>query len=632
MSDLNAKGASDSQQTQDNASGDQKPGRGPSQKRRPRRPKKPKGPKQPGPSQDDPPDQKVKTDYATVLMNLTLPTPPVEAELRIIETFQAVMTGTLFHLGVLLWHIASGPEMIFEPAMYVQSLISFDGYLMCFFISLAISVKMSFIVDNLISKRLGHRSNKMNGAVYRDLGGFWTIDRGISIMQWLGIFTVSHYETIFPSYLMDAHGFLLLSWMYSVYHLVQCFAKPTSWCRNVSWRHIFHNSETSKCGVSNMDAGGATLDTWFSCFEYSAANLVGLFLRLTRMFIDVEDFRVTFAGLVGCLIVNTWNCACYVKGEMINSGADRLLVDPASGSIIDLYYFMPTRRNLARCFQVVDRDGNAVLTNFVCNGASPIDPYFELPQAAGNGRYTVNLRMGHIFSVLRDVNLGNLTRAGTVYYDPNLAGPRVGAGFNPGRCEAVLLVLAYGGMTMADENYLGKLGTMANYFHGDAVYFQDDIGGNDMDDNGLYVAFYEKSLTLLIPTVKSFCRFVRSIYVNAFMRYGLTLFKIPDPTTQGSTTQLLTSMPCYKGGQDMPYMDRISTPTDYRPSLVGSSQILTAVRKNNVGLLIAPSVIVERVCESSVLSGGTYQSAGLSFCENPACTLREFPDYNPGFQ
>merc|ERR1712113_73404 len=450
-------------------------------------------------------------------------------------------------------------------------------------------------------------------------------------MHFLGLFTTSHYETVFPSYLMDTHGFLLLAWMYSVYHIRECFAQPNAWCRRVSWKHIYHNFETSKCGVSDMDAPGAMIDTWFTRFEYGAGALVGLLLRLTRMFIDEEDFRVTFAGLVGCLIVNTWNCAVYVKGEMLNSGADRYLVDPSSQSIIDLYYYMPTRRNLSRAFMVVDRDGNTVHTNAVCRNASPIDPYFEVPQAVGNGHYTVNLRMSHIFAVLCDANTGDLTRAGTVYYDANPAGPRIGAGVNNGRCEAVMLVLAYGGMTMADENYLSKMGTMGSYFHGDTQYFQDDAAGNEMDENGLYTAFFEKSLTLLIPTIKSFCRFIPTIYKNAFERFALQLFKFPTPTTRGSSTQLLTSMPCYTGGQDMPFMDRISTPTDYRPSMVGSSVVLTEVRKNDVGLLVAPSVLTERVCESSVLSGGSYQAAGLAFCENPACSLREQPDYNPGY-
>lgn len=622
-------GANDSN-AQNNASGDQKPGRGSSQKRKRNRNNR-RNPKNNG-SQEDPPETKVKTDYTTNLMDQTLPTPPVEAELRIIETFQSVMTGTLFHLFILLWHIASAPDMIFEPQLYVQSQITFDGYLMCFFITLAVSIKMSYVVDSLISKRLGHRTNKMNGAIYRQLGEFWTIDRGISVMQFLGLFTTSHYETVFSSYLLDAHGFLLLSWMYSVYHIVKCYALPNAWCRNVSWKHIFHNAETSKCGLADMDAAGATVDTWFTCFEYDGAQLRGLFLRLTRMFLDEEDFRVTFAGLVGCLIVNTWNCAVYVKGELINSGADTYLVDPTSRCIIDLYYYMPARRNLSRAFMITDRDGNIVHGNAALRNQPPIDPFFEVAQAAGNGRYTQNLRMGHIFAVLKDSNMAELTRAGTVYYDPNAAGPRVGAGFNAGRCEAVMLVLAYGGMTMMDENYLGKLGTMVNYFHGDGDYFQFDNLGNDMEDNGMYVAFFEKSLTLLIPTIKSFCRFIKNIYINAFRRYGMKLLRIPTPTTQGSTTQLFTSMACFKGAQNMPYMDRVSTPTDYRPSLVGSSVVLTSVRKNDVGLLIAPSIITERVCESSVLSGGTYQAAAMTFIDNPACGLGEFPDYNPGFQ
>lgn len=631
MSNLSGSNANGQSVAQDITSDSQQSGSDPPKKRKPRRPRKPRKDRRNNGSEQDPPEHKIRTDYATLLMDVTQPTPPVEAELRLLDVFQSLMTGTLYQLSILLWHIASSPVMMFEPSQYVMSQISLDGDLFCFFICLAVSVKMSFVVDSLISHRLGYRTNKMTGAVHRELGGFYTIDRGIAVMEFLGLFVTSQYETTFPTYLMDAHGFLLLAWVYCVSHLMKVFILPNGWCRNSSWKRIFHNAETSKCGVADMDAPGATLDTWFSCFDYDPVQQQDLVLRLSRMFVDEEDFRITFAGLTACLIVNTFNCEIYVKGQRINSGADTIMVDPGSRSPIDLYHYAPGRRALARSFMIIDRLGNIVLTNVQCRNTSPVDPYFEMAQAAGNGRYTVNLTMGHVFAALRDSNMEVLTRAGTIYYDPAPAGPRIGAGFNAGRCEAVMLIMAYGGMTLLDENYLGHLGTFANYFHGDGNYFQDDNAGVSMEENGLYVAFFEKHLTLLIPTIKSFCRFLGSIYLAAFRRFGLKLIKMPALTITGSTTQLFTSIPCYKGGRDKPFMDHFNQSTDFRPSMLGSSMNLTAVRKNDMGLLVAPNILVESVAESSVLSGGTYQAAGLSFIENPACPLRDFPEYNPGF-
>lgn len=576
------------------------------------------------------PDTSVATDYATGLMDQTFPTPPVEAELRMLDKFQSVMTGTLFHLVTMIWHIARMPETIFEPALFVASQITFDGYIFAFFIVLAISIQMSFVTDQLVSQRLGHRANKMTKAIYRELGDFYTIDRGIAVMKFLGVFTTSMYETIFPSYILDAHGFLLLAWIYSVKHIVVCLGLANAWCRTRDWKQIFHNQETSRCGVADMDAPGAAVDTWFACYEYGAGALDGLVLRITRMFIDEEDFQITFASLVACSVVNTWNCTMYVKGETVNPGADYLLVDNYSRSIIDLYYYNPQFANHVPI--VIDRQGNVVHNVVACRAASPIDPFFNAAQAAGQGKYTVNVHMRHVFAVLRDVNRGRLTRAGTVYLDSNIGGPRAGAGVDLQLCEAVMMVLSYGGMTPCDENYLEKLTTFVNYFHGDGRYYQDDNAGNRMIDNGLYTAFFEKHLTLLIPTVKSFCKFIPSIYLQSFKQYGLKLFKLPTPKITGSITQLFTSIPCFRGSTSPAFMDRIDNVSDYRPSLIGSSVFLTEVRKNDLGLLVAPSIIVERVSESSVLSGGSYQVASRAFVENPACSLRQFPDYNPGYQ
>lgn len=608
-----------------------KPGRASSKAKNKNRKNNKKKPKNIVPQkQKGTPDSSVATDYATQLMDQTYSTPPVEAELRVMDCFQSVMTGTLYHLVSLMWHIARMPETVFQPAMYVMSQVSFDGYLFAFFIALAVSVKMSFVTKQLISRRLGYRANKMTGAVYTELGEFYTIDRGLSAMKFIGMFTTSIHETVFPSYLLDTHGFLMLAWIYSVQHIVVCLGVQNAWCRTRTWSQLYHNQETSKCGVANMDDNLAPLDTWFSCFEYGAGNLPGLYLRPSRMYIDDEDFRVSYAGLVACVVVNTWNCQVYCKGQHINSGAENLLVDAGSRSIIDLYHYNPVHNAIVPI--VIDRQGNVVHNIPACQAAGPIDPYFQIAQAAGSGRYVNTIQMRHVFETLRDSNREVLTRAGTVFYDPNMGSHRNGAGVDVNLCEAVMLTMSYGGFTLCDDNYLDKLTAFNNYFHGDGRYYQVDNAGTSMLQNGMYVSFFEKHLTLLIPTVKSFCRFIPEIYLNAFKQFGLKLFKMPSPTTTGSTTQLFTSMPCYRGSNSMAYMDRTDNVSDYRPSLVGSSMILTEIRRNDMGLLVAPSIIVEKVCESSVLSGGTYQAAARSFVENPACALREFPTYNPGFQ
>jgi len=514
--------------------------------------------------------------------------PPPQAQLRNQRTFQSIQTCTLLFLMFVLEKITEQKNMVPIPPTYLVFPISFDGNLFSSLIVLAIGVKAALVASAAVGFKLPHKLGRMYSQILKACTPYFTVARGVVFAQFFGFFSTPLYETTYPSFLTGATSFIILSAYLFLKHINNVYRNPSGWCRDMSWGEIFPTANGSKAHSIDLDEDGMELDTWFG-FLTPNSSRPNLHLLPTRPFVDHEDFRLSVSGYAAAAIANTFGCSVFHKGKMINAGSHLIIIHERSRDPLDTYFY-ENADNVEYC--IAEKE----LLNTTRSNVEDdpmIDPITNAPHAAGN-RFTGPVALEHVLDLLEDLTNETCTRAASVYYDSSGADVRTDAvGCDIARCEALLLMLMYGGYTMFDSNFLNAFGMFDALYYSDGTYYQNTSANSEMDISDDYLKTFYDLQTFILEIIRGQFTILSERYLAYFKAFKIKVFKVIVTKMTGSPTQLYSYLKTTSNG-----LSRLFTSpfvqSDNHPTIEGSHSIADTIVRNDIGFILAPSINVER--------------------------------------
>lgn len=227
-----------------------------------------------------------------------------------------------------------------------------------------------------------------------------------------------------------------------------------------------------------------------------------------------------------------------------------------------------------------------------------VDPITNAPHVAG-GRFTQVVHIEHALELISDIRAGDCTLAASVYYDSTGADPRSAGGVDIHLCEALMLMQLYGGYVMYDSNFVNQFHLFDNMFFADGHYYQNDQAGVPMDITHAYFQSFYDLLTFTLELLRGMYSSLKRWYVQYFVAFKFKMFRVIGTNINGSTNQILSFLRATRrqGEQivENPFFNGRST-----PAITGSQAAANLIVRNDVGLLIAPAISVERTCATAV--------------------------------
>jgi len=528
--------------------------------------------------------------------------PPRQAQTRNQRIFQSVQTSTLFFFLLALEQITLQINMVPLPPTFTVFPILFDGALFSALICVAIAAKCAAVAASAVGFKLPHKLGRMYTQITKALTPYFTVMRGVVFARFFGFFTSPFYETCFPSFTIGALSFLILAAWLFIKHINRVFDSPTGWCRAMLWREIFPTANASKAHAVPPDTHGNTLDTWFA-FLTPYADRPDLHFLPVRPYIDHEDFHITISGYAAAALANTFNCSVMHKGQMLNPGSDRLLINHNSRNLVDTYYYDMPAADEDFDYTVVTKE-NMTDQDAHIQDDPIIDPVTNAPHVAG-GRFNQIVAARDVFEVLEDVAAETLTRVGSVYYDSTDLDPRTGAvGRDEPRCEALLLLQMYGGYIMYDSNFLNAFHMFDTLYFTDGVYYQNTDQNVAMDITEDYLKTFYDLQTYILELIRGMYTVLSERYLSYFKAFSIKIFSVTVSKLTGSTSQLLGYLRHTSNSGPRIFVSPFENGTNV-PSIQGSLSVAKNVLRNDVGSIIAPTISVERtVATSFVLPEG----------------------------
>jgi len=528
--------------------------------------------------------------------------PPRQAQTRNQRIFQSVQTSTLFFLLLVLEQITLQINMISLPPTYTVFPILFDGALFSSLICVAIAAKCAIVAACAIGFKLPHKLGRMYSQITKALAPYFTVMRGVVFARFFGFFTSPLYETCFPSFMTGASSFLILAAWLFIKHLNRVFDSPTGWCRDMFWREIFPTANASKARSTSLDANGNDLASWFA-FLTPHDDRPDLHFLPVRPYIDHEDFRITISGYAASALANTFNCSVLHKGQMLNPGSDRVLIQHNSRTLVDTYYYEEPDDDDEFDYTVVTKD-DMTDQDVDIQDQPIIDPVTDAPHVAG-GRFNQVVTARDVFHVLEDVVTETLTRVGSVYYDSSNIDPRTGAiGRDEPRIEALMLLQIYGGYIMYDSAFLNAFHMFDTLYFSDGTYYQNTDQAVAMDITDDYLKTFYDMQTFILELIRGMYTILSERYLSYFKAFSIKIYSVAVSKMTGSSTQLLTYLRNTSNSGPRIFVSPFVNGNNV-PSIQGSLNVAKNVLHNDIGTILAPTISIERtVATSFVLPEG----------------------------
>lgn len=558
------------------------------------------------------------------------PVPPNHANVRNPTIFQSVQVTTIWFLLLVLENISCQHDMVNVTATFSIFPLYLEGCLFAALIMLAITVKCAVVASTAMAHKLPHKLGRMYDQIIRACQNYFTVARGLTFAGFFGLFTTNSYETVFPTFMLGASSFLLLTAFYFMRHFQRTLdLNEHAWCRNMTWTQMFPTAHGSKAYAIDLDTVGNDIYNWFG-FLSPYALRPNLCFAPIRPFADEEDFAYTMSGWAAAALVNTLHCSVLHKGKLLNPGSEYILIHEDTRTMVDTYYIStPNRLDLT----VAAKD---TMINFRVNcHADPMTCIVSnAPHAADfavGGRYNQIVTVGAVMLVLCDIRSRVLGRAGSVYYDSSGVDARSGPGADIPRCEALMLIMLYGGYVPFSTTFINAFHLFDNLYYSDGQYFQDDNNGNYVDITNGYLKSFHDLVTFTLEIVRGSFSSLTNRYLDHFKTLGIKIHKVIFAKVTGSTAQLLTYLAHTANSVGTPFQSPFEAGTNI-PSLAGSQTQAALIVRNDPGLILAPSISLERTVASSVMNPEGKVTLANYLTRNPWDTISSiWNEPMPGF-